>query len=71
MLDPGSTALRISDMQRDLVYLEKRWKAVSGIIEPLVSLKNSCLQAGVPVFYLNFSLHPDDEQFARFEECFA
>ena len=66
-----SKALLVIDMQKDLCYDLRRKSKVERMIDPLRRVINLFASAGYPVFYLCFSLPPDDEQFERFGDRYC
>lgn len=67
MLKP---ALLILDMQKELVYYEKRKKALS-ILPNMKKLVEFAHKRRVPIFYTKITLDPDDDQFDRFKEIYC
>ena len=61
-----SKALLVIDMQRDLCYDVRRKRKIKQLLPLLQHVIDAFTSAGQPVFFVCFSLPPDDEQFQRF-----
>ena len=64
-------ALLILDMQKDLVYHEKRRIKYTAIIPNMKEIIYNASVANIPIFYTKFVLEPDDIQFERFDEVYC
>lgn len=64
-------ALLILDMQKDLVYHEKRRVKYTAIIPDMKEIIDNASVANIPIFYSKFVLEPHDIQFERFDEVYC
>lgn len=64
-------ALLILDMQKDLVYHEKRRVKYTAIIPDMKEIIYNASVANIPIFYSKFVLEPHDIQFERFDEVYC
>jgi nicotinamidase-related amidase len=67
----SSKALLVIDMQRDLCYDARRKHKFFKMLPVLRRAIDFFVSKGEPVFYICFSLPPDDEQFTRFGDRYC